>query len=312
MHVRTAIEVIFRKHFWVVHLVFLFLVTWLLARTVNVFVESAIAPASTVQPTKAASRPKAAEPVAQLNAEKLAKLTGLPPPVKDVPVVEPEKEDMSSAPVRTSLAVKLLGTLLAASPEWSIASIYDDVTKKTQTYMVGSLIQGAEVLEIERERVIIKHNGRREFIDSTLGGGGGAIAYAPTPAMASPVNTSPPPSSALGTGIKSTGNNNYEIPRAEIDKTLSNLNDVAMQARIVPAFKDGVAQGFKLFSIRPDSIYTKIGIQNGDVIKRINGFDLNSPEKALEIYSKLKEANRIDIEVERNGAVVKKTYSVTP
>ena len=95
-----------------------------------------------------------------------------------------------------------------------------------------------------------------------------------------------------------------------MDKTLANLNDVAMQARIVPAFKDGQAEGFKLFSIRPDSIYSKIGIVNGDVIKRINGFDLNSPEKALEVYSKLKEANRIDIEVDRNGRPLRKTYNV--
>jgi general secretion pathway protein C len=83
-----------------------------------------------------------------------------------------------------------------------------------------------------------------------------------------------------------------------------------MQARIVPAFKNGVAHGWKLFAIRPDSIYTKIGIQNGDVIKRINGFDLNSAEKALEIYSKLKDSNRIDIELERNGSSLRKTYNV--
>ncbi len=83
-----------------------------------------------------------------------------------------------------------------------------------------------------------------------------------------------------------------------------------MQARIVPAFKDGVATGFKLFSIRPDSLYTKIGIQNGDVIKRINGFDINSPDKALEVYTKLKESNRIEIEIDRNGANVRKTYNV--
>jgi general secretion pathway protein C len=83
-----------------------------------------------------------------------------------------------------------------------------------------------------------------------------------------------------------------------------------MQARIVPAFKDGVSTGFKLFSIRPDSIYSKIGVQNGDVIRRINGYDLNSPEKALEVYSKLKEANRIDIELERSGSVVRKTYNI--
>jgi len=128
--------------------------------------------------------------------------------------------------------------------------------------------------------------------------------------VAKPFGDGAPPSVALGTGVKQLTDNDYEIPRAEIDKTLANLNDVAMQARIVPAFKDGVAQGFKLFSIRPDSIYSKIGIQNGDVIKRINGFDLNSPEKALEIYSKLKESSRIDIEVERNGAAVRKTYNV--
>lgn len=64
------------------------------------------------------------------------------------------------------------------------------------------------------------------------------------------------------------------MPRAEIDKTPNNLNDVAMQARIVPGFKDGQAVGFKLFSIRPDSIYSKIVSRMGDVIRRINGFDL--------------------------------------
>ena len=60
-------------------------------------------------------------------------------------------------------------------------------------------------------------------------------------------------------------------------------------------------QGFKLFSIHPDSIYSKIGIQNGDVIKRINGNDVNSPGKALEIFSGLRDASGIDIEIERNG-----------
>jgi general secretion pathway protein C len=164
------------------------------------------------------------------------------------------------------------------------------------------------VLEIERSRVIVLNNNRREFIDGTPGDGNAVI---PAPVVAAaPVKTDAPPSAVLGAGVKQLSENDYEIPKEEIAKTLSNLNDVAMQARIVPAFKDGVAQGFKLFSIRPDSIYTKIGIQNGDVIKRINGLDMNSPEKALEIYSKLKDSARIDIEVERNGAAVRKTYNV--
>jgi general secretion pathway protein C len=307
------VEFIFKKHFWVVHLTFLFLVTLLIARTGNAFVEAALTPLPTGN-AKPAMRLAPVETVTPLNNEKFAKLTALTWPRPEPAVKEPSSPavDPNAAPVKSSLRVKLLGTLLAGLPEWSIASIQDVVTLKTNTYMIGDKVQGAEVVEIERARVIVINNSRREYIDNTAGDGAVAAIAAPPPVIAatSAAGGAYPPSQALGNGIKATSENEYEVPKTEIDKTLSNLNDVAMQARIVPAFKDGVAQGFKLFSIRPDSIYTKIGIQNGDVIKRINGYDLNSPEKALEIYSKLKEASRIDIEVERNGASVRKTYNV--
>ncbi len=245
--------------------------------------------------------------ITPLNLERVAKLTGLPVP-QEPEVVEPGEltaDDMQSKPVKTSLRVKLLGTLLALRPQWSLASILDIGTNRAQTYMVGDKLEGAEVLEIERERVIILNNHRREYIDGEAGSGA-VVAYNPPP----PRGMEPPHPSVLGTGIRALSENEYEVPRGEIDKTLSNLNDVAMQARIVPAFKDGMAQGFKLFAIRPDSIYTKIGIQNGDVIQKINGYELNSPEKALEVYTKLKEANRIDIEYERNGVKGHKTYTI--
>ena len=306
-----AVELLFRRHFWVVHLIFIFAVALMLGRIGNAFVEGLITPLPTGAPRAKAASAVKYEPVAVLSMEKVAKLTGMKVPEPEPLVKEPTTPavDLASAPVRSGLRVKLLGTLLSAVPEWSIATIQDVVTLKANTYMVGDDLQTAKVLEIERDRVIILNNNRREFIDNTAGDGSG-VPPPVAPVVASAVNTNPPPGQVLGAGVKQVSENEYEIPRGEIDKTLSNLNDVAMQARIVPAFKDGQAQGFKLFSIRPDSIYTKIGVQNGDVIKRINGYDLNSPEKALEIYSKLKEASRIDIEVERNGANVRKTYNI--
>jgi general secretion pathway protein C len=172
--------------------------------------------------------------------------------------------------------------------------------------MVGDSIQGAEVTDIERERVIVLNTGRREYIDNQPGDGAGMPVNVPVAEPPKPVAAAAGP----GSGIRAVSENEYEVPRGEIDRTLGNLNEVAMQARIVPAFKDGQAQGFKLFSIRPDSIYSKIGVQNGDVIKRINGFDMNSPEKALEVYSKLKEANHIVIELERNGSAIRKSNNI--
>ncbi|MCY1015384.1 type II secretion system protein GspC [Pyxidicoccus sp. MSG2] len=300
-------ELFFRKYFWTVNLLFILLVALLAARTVNLFVESAIAPVPSGTATRAptqARRPETA--LASLDMNRLSRLTGIKIPEPEVAVREPETPqlDPNAPPVKSGLRVKLLGTLVAANADWSFASIQDMVTQRSQTYMVGNALQGATVQEIERERVIILNNGRREFIDGQPGDG----AFVPPSPPVAVANTTPPPGN--GSGIRATSDNEYEVPRAEIDKTLNNLNDVAMQARIVPAFKDGQAVGFKLFSIRPDSIYSKIGVQNGDVIRRINGFDLNSPEKALEVYSKMKDASRIEIEIERNGAPIKKSYNV--
>lgn len=304
-------ELFFRKYFWTVNLLFVLLVALLAARTVNLFVESAISPVPTGTSTRAPSQPRRAETtLASLSMEHLSRLTGIKIPEPEVAVREPEvpEVDPNAPPVKSGLRVKLLGTLVAGNADWSFASIQDMVTQRSQTYMVGNELQGATVQEIERERVIILNNGRREFIDGQPGDG--AVAYTPPSPPVAQANTAPPPGNGLGNGIKALSDNEYEVPRAEIDKTLNNLNDVAMQARIVPAFKDGQAVGFKLFSIRPDSIYSKIGVQNGDVIRRINGFDLNSPEKALEVYSKMKDASRIEIEIERNGAPIRKSYNV--
>ena len=101
------------------------------------------------------------------------------------------------------------------------------------------------------------------------------------------------------------------LPFSVIDNTLRDLNQIATQARIVPSFRNGVANGFKLFSIQPGSLYASIGVENGDVIQRINGYEINSPDKALEVYQKLRSSSHITIELERNGRPVRKEYNVT-
>ncbi|HEY3445704.1 MAG TPA: type II secretion system protein GspC [Myxococcales bacterium] len=310
-------ELFFRKYFWVVNLAFLLAASYLSAKTVNVFVGAALAPSADLAQgpaTQTVSLSSNVQKVA-LSAEALSKLTGIELPKPEEKAAEdaaPALPDLDTQEaVKTGLRVKLVGTMVANLPEWSLANIEDTTSKVTTVFMVGDKIQNADIIEIELKRVIINNNGRKEFIDDEAGNGDIVhAAAAPGPTVVAS-NTNPPPSGSVGAGIKETGADTYEIPKEEINKALGNLNDIAMQARIVPAFKDGVATGFKLFSIRPDSLYTKIGIQNGDIVRRINGFEINSPDKALEVYSKLKESNRIEIEVDRNGSPVKKTYNVT-
>jgi hypothetical protein len=89
----------------------------------------------------------------------------------------------------------------------------------------------------------------------------------------------------------------------DLDHALTHLEDLALQARIVPYFEGGVARGFKLFAIRPDSLYRRVGLCNGDVVSRINGYDLTSPDKALEVYEHMKGRSHFDLELTRAGSL---------
>ena len=135
----------------------------------------------------------------------------------------------------------------------------------------------------------------------------------PAPGPVADASPAPPAEGAadnLGKGIIKVSENQYKVPQADVDEVLQNLNSVATQARIVPAFEGGKSTGFKLFSIRPGSIYNKIGVQNGDVVNRINGYEITSPDKALEVYSKLQSSKEITVDVTRRGQKMTMSYSI--
>lgn len=110
--------------------------------------------------------------------------------------------------------------------------------------------------------------------------------------------------------IKKTDDDRYEIPRSTIDRVLANPMDFAKGARVVPAMKNGKPDGFKLYAIRPNSIYGSLGFENGDTLKAVNGFELTSADKALEIYTKVSTATSLEVEIERRGRPVTLKYDI--
>ena len=57
-------------------------------------------------------------------------------------------------------------------------------------------------------------------------------------------------------------------------------------------------------------MYSKLGLQNGDTLQSINGFELTSADKALEVYTKLREATSLEVEITRRGQQQKLKYSI--
>jgi type II secretory pathway component PulC len=114
----------------------------------------------------------------------------------------------------------------------------------------------------------------------------------------------------LDAGIKKIDDTHVTITRGLVDKLLENPMAFATGARVVPAIKNGKPGGFKLYAIRPSSAFARIGFANGDTLESINGFELTSADKALEVYTKIRDATSIELSITRAGKPVTLRISI--
>lgn len=123
----------------------------------------------------------------------------------------------------------------------------------------------------------------------------------------------PPPDDPdpLFATIEKVSDNEYSVPRNTVDALLADPMKYSRQARIVPSMRNGQPHGLKLYAIRPSSVFSKLGFSNGDTIHAINGFEIASPDKALEVYTKLKDTEHVTFELTRRGRPVVLTIKIT-
>ncbi|MBI5497791.1 MAG: PDZ domain-containing protein [Deltaproteobacteria bacterium] len=250
-------------------------------------------------------------------------------------------EQAEQEAVPTQLRLKLVGITWFGVPAFSLCNITDLAGNTTTLHSINvcpppppaapppdddgtppppapvlrtpcnQITADATLTSIEPDRVIFFNRAanRREYLelyeDPKKSPPPPQVSSAPPPPTENPADLD-----GLGKGITKVADNQYRIPQADIDEVMQNLNAVATQARIVPSFENGKSNGFKLFSIRPNSIFNKIGMQNGDVISKINGYDMSTPDKALEVYNKLKDAKEINVEMNRRGQKMTMSYGI--
>ena len=188
---------------------------------------------------------------------------------KKVSVVAPVKP-------QTKLPLALIGTFLQPG-DTPYAIIEDDKKKVQDVFNIGDTIFGdAKLIEIFSDKVKINRAGAMEFLT---------------------IDDAPDASSGTTTAA---GDNDVVVDQQELETALQNLPLLLTQARAVPYFKDGKAVGLRMFSIKAGSMYEKIGLQNGDILKSINGNSLSDISQAMRLFELLKEERSISVSLERN------------
>jgi len=306
-------ETLLRKYVWAIDLAVIAICAVFSARATATVIETRLSHAA--PPPKPAARVAAAatsQTVYSKQNEDILKRNVfcstcppiLPPPTTGTPV-----DTGPAPPQRTSLPIALVAIMFAPPPAskfWSVAIIRDTEQKSSGPYSIGMKIRDATITDISETRVDLDVNGKEEYIELFDKGPAPAAPVAAAPAAPS----TDPLAAELQKGIKKTSENNYEVQRGTVDSLLNNMSALSRAARIVPELKDGRAAGFRLFSVRPDGPFAMIGLQNGDVISSINGLEMNSPDQALMVYTKLKSASHLSVGLERNGQKITKEYNI--
>jgi general secretion pathway protein C len=166
---------------------------------------------------------------------------------------------------------------------WSVATLQGTDEPRPRMRRVGADVAGRHV-------EYIGYNPAENSPSVWLSRGGTLcqsllFRSAAMPAAGAPVNTRAPPTSA-STSPRSTN------------------------VRIVPEQVDGKVIGIRLIGIRPDSLLGTLGLHDGDVVESINGYDLGSPEKALEAYVRLRTAASLTVKLIRRGQPVNIDYRI--
>lgn len=132
----------------------------------------------------------------------------------------------------------------------------------------------------------------------------GASTAAPPPVAEEPASrrgaTSLPPE--IADKITKISETEFAVERSVVDHVLENQAELMKSARIVPEKgPDGKTVGIRLFGVRPDTLLGALGLKNGDRLEGINGFNLGSPEEALNAYARLRSAPKLNLTVTRRG-----------
>jgi general secretion pathway protein C len=238
----------------------------------------------------------------------LGDLTAEPlPEVVLGPDGEPIDEwDPSQPPPKCSGKLRLVGSVMNPGyPEWSFAAITGTGDGKTMLYREGGEADGSRVLAVYASSVVMgSASGTCQLLmfeedESPLKRSGTLTVAKAELAKAGDARSAGLSNAELDDGIEKISDTMYVIQRSIVDKVLANQGSLMKTARVIPHEEDGRVVGLRLYGIRRTSLLGRLGVRNGDMLRTINGFDMTSPDSALEAYTRLRTADKLSVAVKR-------------
>jgi len=192
--------------------------------------------------------------------------------------------------------IKLVGTISGSAKHGYAVFVGRD--GKQSMFKTGESVFGAGELKIvEKYRVFIENNGKLikiPMVDIMAPDEMEALKGAGAP---------------LGS-VRSLGKGEYIIDQRAVKFAVDNPTQIMTDAKLIPNMVRDKQEGFILREVRKNGIYDSLGMQNGDILLRINNFNISNPENTLQAVTALKGMDRVQLDIIRDGSKMTMNYQI--
>ncbi len=201
----------------------------------------------------------------------------------------------------------LIGVIISENPSSSMAVLKDEKTGRIRMVKVGEKIFDLTVTRILENRIILQKGemifqvfmGKSSLIGSRAESHMDPDSLSTTQHVEKHITTLPQP----GNIIKK------EFARSEVERRiLKEWQSIMGEVKFIPNYVNGEIRGFKITALPERSIISEAGIQKSDIIRDINGIELNDWTTLLSLYNKLKDENQFNVSIERKGDIIRILY----
>lgn len=196
-------------------------------------------------------------------------------------------------------SLKLRGTMAGVGGS-GLAMI--DVNGETLVVSVGEDVAGMTLAEVNTYSARLEGPGRSHLLEMDVATSlPAAVELPPQTIGQADVIASPTPDATPG--VEASPAMGAILTQTELRNILDNPGQFAGNGfRMKPVMRDGEIVGMRV-TIRDGSHpLARLGVQNGDIVRSLNGTPLNGPEALSSIYRVLRNTSNLNFDVERGGS----------
>lgn len=236
---------------------------------------------------------------------------GATPPTEPIP---PRTAPEGPLPDAAAVLAALERTPASPAPDagptrlrvWGVAvhdderlAVIEDASGTQRLHRTGEVVDGATIVAVAWDGVTLETRGRRMHLPLET-----------QPRDDAPAPASPPAAAAPTPEIRQVSADSFLVDRTHLLGEVGNMSGLLAQLRAVPEVEAGEPIGFRVFSISDDSIFRRLGLRNGDVVRRVNGSTLHDPTALLSFLQGMGDESRIALDLVRGGEPATLVYDL--